>query len=112
MFENYEDIKGIDLNKIDQQLVDLIPRGTGDVHTMEAASPRRGNGSTVVSDDELSIRMSSKSNGDGKKKKKGEKYVVPRNFEKLIYGVILKKMRKTLTIRQEYVLSNNTLYNY
>jgi hypothetical protein len=44
--------------------------------------------------------MSSKSNGgEPKKKKKGDKYVVTRNFEKLIYGVILKKMRKTLTIR-------------
>lgn len=93
--------------------MDLIPRGSGEILSLDAASPKRGNGSTVVTDEESSLRMSSKTNaGETKKKKKGEKYVVPRNFEKLIYGVILKKMRKTLTIRQEYVLSNNTMYNF
>ena len=92
----------------------MIPRGSGEILNIEnASSPRRGNGSTVVTEEDSSLRMSSKSNGgESKKKKKGEKYVAPRNFEKLIYGVILKKMRKTLTIRQEYVLSNNTMYNF
>ena len=114
MFETFEDVKGIDLNKIDQQQVDLIPRGSGEILTLEALSPKRGNGSTVLTDDESSLRMSSKSNGGEikKKKKKRDKYIVPRNFEKLLYGVILKKMRKTLTIRQEYVLTNNTMYNF
>lgn len=91
----------------------MIPRGSCEILNLEASSPRRGNGSTVVTEEDSSLRLSSKSNGEEKKKKrKGEKYVVPRNFEKLIYGVILKKMRKTLTIRQEYVLSNNTMYNF
>jgi hypothetical protein len=92
----------------------LIPRGSCEILNLEgASSPRRGNSSTVLTEEDSSLRMSSKSNGgDTKKKKKGDKYVVPRNFEKLLYGVILKKMRKTLTIRQEYVLSNNTMYNF
>ncbi len=63
-FENYEDIKGIDLNKIDQKQVDLIPRGIGEIHTLEPGSPKRGNGGTVVSEEDSSLRVSSKGNGE------------------------------------------------
>ena len=32
--------------------------------------------------------------------------------EKLRYGVILNKMRKVLTIRQEYIIENQTLFDF
>jgi Rod binding domain-containing protein len=65
-----------------------------------------------MTEEEATNRFSTKKDSETRKRKKGDKYVVPNNFEKIMYGVVLKKMRKTLTIRQEYVLSNNTKFNF
>lgn len=65
-----------------------------------------------MTEEEGTNRFSTKKDSETRKRKKGDKYVVPNNFEKIMYGVVLKKMRKTLTIRQEYVLSNNTKFNF
>jgi len=65
-----------------------------------------------MTEEDATNRFSTKKDSETRKRKKGDKYVVPNNFEKIMYGVVLKKMRKTLTIRQEYVLSNNTKFNF
>lgn len=41
-----------------------------------------------------------------RKNKNNPGYLLPKPYEKLIYGVILNRMRKVLTIRQEYVIQN------
>jgi hypothetical protein len=65
-----------------------------------------------MTEEDATNRFSTKKDSETRKRKKGDKYVVPNNFEKIMYGVVLKKMRKTLTIRQEYVLTNNTKFNF
>ena len=65
-----------------------------------------------MTEEDATNRFSTKKDSETRKRKKGDKYLVPNNFEKIMHGVVLKKMRKTLTIRQEYVLSNNTKFNF
>lgn len=107
VFENFEDVKDVDLNRICQAEVDLMPRfGFGDNQMSMAEGSRHGSSAIPRSSEEISPSRSSK----GAKRK--SKYVNLREYEKLRYGVVLNKMRKILTVRQEYVIDNRTLLDY
>ena len=75
-------------------------------------------GSTQLTEDESTARPSTKyslkrrAKSPDKLGKGGAGATDTFNTERIYYGVILNKMRKVLTVRQQYIVTNNTLYDF
>lgn len=120
-FDTYQNVIQLDLNKITQGVVDLVPNKSSDLnYSLQLPSEKEKllpgvGGSTLHTDEESSARASSKSpTRRGKSSEKTGKKGDPatKYTERAYYGIILKKMRKVLTLRQEYVMVNKTMFDY
>ena len=85
MFENFFPIQNLDLNKLAHEKYLLEPLNDGSEASVEL--------------DEESLKRGTVSAQSSKKDKRKSKFLVVKEQEELLYGVVLNKMRKICTLR-------------